>query len=277
MSMGGNPTLMVDVMANTAMLGTGLAQAEAQVRQTSSRMGAAMDGGLGAGMNSMLRRFAMPAMFLQIGDRIARSIADGMGQNRDIFDTFAKLASNAVEGIPLAGAFDRMIRKRGGTQFGISIDELMVRELLFGETPLPNQLGGGTFRSAGGGVVGSIPGLEPLLRSIFGDYFPKVSEVRGGVSPSTDPRRIESRIAFLQEQLQQAERLPTRSEMLTQQLGKVMGGSFGQIDTAIGSFKFAQETTESTAELVRQAVKQVDIMIEIRSAMDELKKLTTSN
>jgi hypothetical protein len=276
MSMGGNPTLMVDVMANTAMLGTGLAQAEAQVRQSSSRMGAAMDGGLGAGMNSMLKRFAMPAMYLQIGDRIARSLAEGMGKNRDLFDTLTNLTRDAVEGIPIIGSFQKMLDKADATNFGVSARELMLRKYLFGEMPMPNEIGG-TFRSGTGGIVGGIPGLEPFLRGLLGDYFPKVSEVRGGVSASVDPRRVEARIAFLQSQLQEAQRLPSRSELLTQQIDKVMGGSFGQVGTAVGSFKFAQETTESTAELVKQAVKQVDIMMEIREAMDELKKLTTSN
>jgi hypothetical protein len=240
MSMGGNPTLMVDVMANTAMLGTGLAQAEAQVRQSSSRMGAAMDGGLGAGMNSMLRRFAMPAMYLQMGDRIARGIADGMGKNRDIIETIHRLSRDAVESIPIIGSFQKMLDKASENEFGVRGDELKLRKYLFGETPLPNELGGGTFRSATGGIVGGIPGLEPFLRGLLGEYFPKVSEVRGGVSAAVDPRRVEARIAFLQSQLQEAQRLPSRSELLTQQIDKVMGGSFGQVGTAVGSFKFAQ-------------------------------------
>jgi hypothetical protein len=64
---------------------------------------------------------------------------------------------------------------------------------------------------------------------------------------------------------------------MSQQLSKVLGGSMGSVDTALGQFKFAQETTESTAQLVKTASKQVEIMLEIRKEMELLKKLTTAN
>jgi hypothetical protein len=276
MSMGANPSLMVDVMANTAMLGTSLAQAEAQVRQSSTKMGQSVDGALGKGFTSMISRFAMPAMYLQIGDKIARSIADGMGQNRDIFDTLTRLTRDAVDGIPLAGAFQRMLDKAEATRFGISAREIMLRNYLFGETPMPVEMGRGTYRTSTGGLLGGIPGLEPILRSILGDFFPKVG-ARGGLTQSADPRRIEARIAYLQERLEQTQRIPSRSEMMAQELSKVMGGSMGTIDTALGSFKFAQESTESMADLVKRANTQVTLMMEIRDEMKELRKLTTAN
>jgi len=272
---GGNPSLTVSMLADSSGLGTGLAQAEAQVRQSANRMGRAVDGALGRGLNQMFNRFTSAGFFLQIGDTVARGIADGIGKNRDIYEQIMNVATQAFESIPIAGALWTATRKQDMTKVGIGLQEQLQRLFLFGESQMGPEGSSQAFRSAEGGLIGQIPGLEQLLRSVMGDYFPKVGEK--GTFYNLDPRAVEARIMFLQKQLEETERLPTRSELMSQQLSKVLGGSMGSVDTALGQFKFAQETTESTAQLVKTASKQVEIMLEIRKEMELLKKLTTAN
>jgi hypothetical protein len=88
---------------------------------------------------------------------------------------------------------------------------------------------------------------------------------------------LENRIIRLQGALQQAQPVPTRSEMLSEQLSRQMGGAMGQAQTALGTFKFAQMGADAQAEIARNVEKQVDLMMQIRDATEELRKLTASN
>jgi len=254
--MGANPSLMVDVMANTAMLGTGLAQAEAQVKQSANRMGTVADqmsGNFGKGLQSMLFRFAGPAFAVGVADRFARTFIKELENNRPFQTQLTNIFVDTIESLPLIGAVGTAL-KSGGTIPGQGIGPLqaIVNLLTRGELPVPEQLGGGVFRLGRGGGFG--PATDPVMQAA----------------------QLQARIERLQGSL--ATNQPkTREELLSQELSRTMGGAFGSVSTAVGTFKFAQESADAQAELVRAANKQVDIMLRIQEAMTELRKLSTAN
>lgn len=277
MSVGGNPSLIIDTLVNTAALGTGLRQAEAQVAQSASTMTRQMDrftNAWGGAAESMLLRFAGPAFAIAAADKFARAFADGLAKNRTIFSSVESAYFSALEGLPVVGAGYSIIRSKLPTVQGVGAAELGLRRLLFGERPVTQESGGGIMRSEEGGLIGRL-GIEDFLESIIPGGLGTVR--RGGISPVTDPRMAESRVAFLQEQLRKVTPQPTRSELLSEQLSRQMGGAMGQAQTALGTFKFAQMGADSQAEIAKSVSKQVDLMMQIRDATEELRKLTASN
>lgn len=137
MSMGANPSLMVGVMADTSALGSGLAQAEAQVRSSAARMGTIIDqrmnqfgpqiiGGLTRGLSAM---FA-----LQAADAAIRATSDAFRNDRDIPDAILEAMQKTFSSIPIFGAIqDALIPvgERIGQSFAESFVDTMQREFGF--------------------------------------------------------------------------------------------------------------------------------------------------
>ena len=107
MSMGANPSLMVGVMADTSQLGSGLSQAEAQVRTSANRIGAIIDqrmkqfgpqiiGGLTRGISGM---FA-----LQAADAAIRATSDAFRNSRDIPEAILESLQKTFSSVPVFGA-----------------------------------------------------------------------------------------------------------------------------------------------------------------------------
>ena len=253
---GGNPSLIIDTLVNTAQLGTGLRQAEAQVAQSTMRMTQQTDRFAqkwGAGIEGVFMRFAGPAFALQIGDQLARGIADGIQKNQNLYQVLEQLNFEIGKSLPIIGPLFAA-QQRAGTSniFGVSAGEAIFNFLQKAQIPVPEQLGGGNFQLGRGG-----------------GFVPAEGQQR--------QRDLENRIIRLQGALQQAQPVPTRSEMLSEQLSRQMGGAMGQAQTALGTFKFAQMGADAQAEIARNVEKQVDLMMQIRDATEELRKLTASN
>lgn len=253
---GGNPSLIIDTLVNTAQLGTGLRQAEAQVAQSTMRMTQQTDRFAqkwGAGIEGAFMRFAGPAFAIQIGDQLARGIATGIERNQTLFRTLEDISYGITSSMPIVGPIYEASRKaRQVPGQGKSIDEVILDFFFKRQIPVPEQLGGGNYQFGPGG--GFVP-AEGAQRQA----------------------QLEARIQRLQESLRQAQPMPTRSEMMSEQLSRQMGGAMGQAQTALGTFKFAQMGADAQAEIARNVEKQVDLMMQIRDATEELRKLTASN
>jgi len=104
---GANPSLTVDVMANNAMLGSGLAQAEAQVRQSAGRMGSVVDqqmGKFGSQFAGIMARGLGAGMALQMTDASIRAIADAIRNNKDIPEAVLTALQKSFSSVPVFGA-----------------------------------------------------------------------------------------------------------------------------------------------------------------------------
>ena len=278
---GGNPSLIIDTLVNTAQLGTGLRQAEAQVAQSASRMTQQVDKfgqAWGGASSAMMLRFAGPAFAVAMADKFARTFADAITKRAGIIAGAIEGIYEAGASVPLLGVFPEFARRNFPMEQGIPLGERRFRRLLYGEQVLPEDapggLGGMTFRSGTGGLLGFF-GVDDLLERMYPGLLATVP--RGGVSAPNDPRQVEYRIQQLQRRLQDTQPVPTRSEMLSEQLSRQMGGAMGQAQTALGTFKFAQMGADAQAEIARNVTKQVDLMMQIRDATEELRKLTASN
>lgn len=278
---GGNPSLIIDTLVNTAQLGTGLRQAEAQVAQSTARMTQQVDTfgkAWGGATGAMMMRFAGPAVAIAMADKFARTFADTLEKRTGIIASAMESVVGAMASVPVVGVIPELARRNIPMEQGIPLGERRIRRLLLGEEVLPENapggLGGMTFRSGTGGLLGFL-GVDDLLERMYPGVLATVP--RGGVSAPTDPRQVEYRIQQLQRQLQDTQPQPTREEMLSEQLSRQMGGAMGQAQTALGTFKFAQMGADTQAEIARNTSRQVDLMIQIREATDELKKLSTSN
>lgn len=281
MSVGGNPSLIIDTLVNTAALGTGLRQAEAQVAQSATNMTRQVDKfgrAWGNSTDMMLMRIAGPAFAIGMADKFARNFADALMRNSGAINASFEAVIGGLESVPVTGVAASIARRMMPMTQGISVGEARLRRLLLGETILPENvpggLGGRTFRSESGGLLGML-GIDELIDSIIPGGLQTVP--RGGISQSTDPRRAEYRLQQLQKELAQMQPQPTRSELLSEQLSRQMGGAMGQAQTALGTFKFAQMGADSQAEIAKSVSKQVDLMMQIRDATEELRKLTASN
>lgn len=253
---GGNPSLIIDTLVNTSQLGTGLRQAEAQVAQSTMRMTQQTDRFAqkwGSGIEAAFMRFAGPVFAIQIGDQLARGIADGIRKNQNLFQIMEELNFEIGKTLPILGPLFAA-QQRAGTSdiLGVSAGEMIFNFLHKAQIPVPEQLGGGNFQLGRGG-----------------GFVPAEGQQR--------QRDLENRIQRLQRAMIEAQPVPTRGEMLSEQLSRQMGGAMGQAQTALGTFKFAQMGADAQAEIARNVTKQVDLMMQIRDATEELRKLTASN
>lgn len=253
---GGNPSLIIDTLVNTSQLGTGLRQAEAQVSQSAARMTTQVDRFAqkwGTGIQSALLRFAGPAFAIQIGDQFARGLAEGIQRNETLFRTFENIGYSIASGTPIVGPIFAAQQRAGEMKgMGMSVQEAVLDLLVNRRLPVPEILGGGKFQLGPGGGFVAAEGAQRVAQ-------------------------LEARIQRLQGALQQAQPVPTRGEMMSDMLSRQMGGAMGQAQTALGTFKFAQMGADTQSEIAKSVAKQVDLMIDIRNATEELRKLTASN
>lgn len=259
MSMAGmDASLRVGIYADTAQLGSSLAQAEAQVRQSAGNMGRQTDALMKkwtAGLGSMVAGALGPMAAIGAADKFARSFADAITKNKSIPRALENAFLDMVSAIPVVGALgafrgsQTLSAGMGGGGMFETLYNLIARRQL----PFPEQLGGGVFR--------------------FGEG--------AGLFPSTDPEfraaQLQARIQRLQGQLT-ANQPRTFEDLMAEELGKVSKGAMGEVSTALGTFRFAQESASAQAELVAAARTQVDLIMRIEKAMQELKGLVgTSN
>jgi len=252
---GANPSLTVGILADTSGLGTGLAQAEAQVSQSANRIGSSVDAisrKWSKGIEGMFLKFAGPMFALQAADTFARSFGDALSKNQSFFSAIENALYSIANTIPVVGAVYEQRRLRTRTKFGLSLDEIIFDYIVKNQVPVPEMLGGGTFQFGRGGA---------------------------GFQPATDPRmraaNLEQRIERLTAQLGTSA-AKTREELFAEQIGR-MGPDVASVQTAIGTYRIAQDSASAQAKMVDAVNKQVDIMLRIQEATEELKKLQFTN
>jgi hypothetical protein len=134
MSMAGNPSLIVDVLANNAQLGTGLRSAEAQVTASAGRMGKLVDAQMGKFSTQIvgtLSRGLSAMVAVQAADAAIRATTEAFRNNRDIPDAILESMQRTFSSVPIFGAIqDALIPlgERLGTSIAQSAVGVMQRE-----------------------------------------------------------------------------------------------------------------------------------------------------
>lgn len=104
---GGNPSLIIDTLVNSAGLGVGLRNAEAQVTASATRMGTAVDaqmGKFGTQLAGGLARGLSAMMAIQAADAAIRATTDAFRNNRDIPDAILESLQKTFSSLPIFGA-----------------------------------------------------------------------------------------------------------------------------------------------------------------------------
>ena len=170
MSIAGNPSLIVDVVANNAQLGTGLRAAEAQVMASASRMGTAVDaqmGKFGTQLAGTLTRGLSAMVAVQATDAAIRATTDAFRNNRDIPEAILESLQKTFSSIPIFGALqDALI------PLGERLGESMAQSLL---GVLQRELG--LFR----GIMFSDRGNEQLIK----ERQDELARLRARIDPGT--------------------------------------------------------------------------------------------
>lgn len=131
---GGNPSLIIDTLVNSAGLGVGLRNAEAQVTASAARMGTAVDREMGKFGNQLVGGLArgMSAMVaIQATDAAIRAATDAFRNNRDIPDAILESLQKTFSSIPIFGALQDALIPLGeklGESMARSAVEVMQRE-----------------------------------------------------------------------------------------------------------------------------------------------------
>lgn len=134
MSIEGNPSLIVDVVANSATLGNGLRAAEAQVTASATRMGTAVDAQMskfGTQLAGTLSRGLSAMVAVQAADAAIRAATDAFKNNRDIPDAILESLQKTFSSIPIFGALQDALIPLGeklGESMARSAIDVMQRE-----------------------------------------------------------------------------------------------------------------------------------------------------
>lgn len=131
---GGNPSLIIDTLVNSAGLGAGLRNAEAQVTASAARMGTAVDREMGKFGNQLvggLARGLSAMVAIQAADAAIRAATDAFKNNRDIPDAILESLQKTFSSIPIFGALQDALIPLGeklGESMARSAVEVMQRE-----------------------------------------------------------------------------------------------------------------------------------------------------
>lgn len=118
---GGNAAMTLDFVVSTAQLGTGLAQAEAQVRQSASNIGSVIDrqmSNFGNQFASMLAKGIGAGIVLHAADSLIRGISDAFKNQRDIPNAILESLQSSFRSVPIGGAMmDALLTADAGQAF----------------------------------------------------------------------------------------------------------------------------------------------------------------
>jgi len=121
---GGNPSLEIDVFANTSRLPSTLADAERQVQQATQKVGRTVDDGFGKFANSITRKLGAAigaGLAIRLVDDALRKVAQGLEQSQGVKEIGAAIGNGIVEsirGVPIAGALMDLSSQIGDLAFG---------------------------------------------------------------------------------------------------------------------------------------------------------------
>ena len=283
---GGAAALTIDVLTNLAGLGSGLAQAEAQVSQSATNMGKKVDAALGQSMGQRILGGLKGALGAAAVADLVGNLASRMNKEFGaIFDPFEIMKGGLedfVRGIPVmgpaimnaAGVFQKY-----GEELGIRFAEGLLNPSARGQTVSPRfhagtEAGYGPMMSYLGRsllaninpiamVATGISGTNPLLsgetfRSPFGVPVGPNEKMIGG---------LRDELAVLLSREKTRLQADERSQMIAQRLQV----GYGQVDTAFGAFKFASgDPAKASQDILKSAQDQLVVQERIRIILETI-------
>lgn len=263
---GGAAAVIVDIMANASQLGQTLQQAEKQVQQSAEKMGKQMDtagGGVGGRLaNAMRGKGALIGSAVQ---SFAQSMTDDLKmqveRRGDLGDSLGKGLRESLKVIP-----------HWSVQLGLVLADAI--------TPVGERageaLGNAMFAGANKEFVEANAGFEEGTAYSIGDYISDVWNNRTTRSVGRGVRKIANQnlisgrmdeLAALQAEQQILAMEDQRGRMIQSRLHMGMG----QVQTAIGTYKFGFGSPEEASKrVIDAAMKQLVALERIEAIVKEI-------
>jgi hypothetical protein len=288
MSTGGGSAaaaLTIDVLTNLAGLGSGLAQAEAQVGQAASNMGRKMDAALGQSMSQRLMTGLKSAFSVAAVADLVGTIADQMnrqfGSRLDFFKVVQGSINDFVRSVPVLGAPVGNVAslfERYGEEIGLRFAEGMLNGQAQGVTSARRFHAGTSPRAE------DLPWYMQMLTPTAG-----YATAAAGGNPMTAPYGIgtargdmmgvpvganENMISGLRDELAELMARQTllmrqdeRSRMIQSRLPMVQG----EVQAAFGTFRFGVGGPEQASrEVVKIAGQQLQAQDRIKQIIETI-------
>lgn len=271
----GATALVVDILTNTSQLGTGLAQAEAQITTSANRMGKQMESAGGGMAEGILRSF-VPKLTLALGvtaaDRIVKSLKEGMQKRTLQGEWILESLQTGGSYIPVAGQVADMMRPYG-EQAGRGFMESFF-EALTAARAAQGGLGPiifGNDRFFEGTEFGLMDWLNSQLDMIFGEGLGSTRPLQPFGVPM---RPNENLIVARQEEyarLTAEQQILNQQDIRSQMVERRIQVGMGQVGTALGTFSMAfGDPADASRRVYDAAMKQVVALDRIKSIVEEM-------
>ena len=271
---GADASINISVMTDTSALGTGLSQVEAQVAQSTSKVGKNVDDQMTRVANTIagkMKAIVAGAFIVNIVDQSFKAAFDKLRAG----GTFAEAGIAMGEGIeqglrsvPIAGTF------------GAGLADLFLSGLDSVLDYIPDWLKDldrtvSSYRP--GGWIGQV--LFPLMGGMLSGVEDMRTEAKQAQSRQEavemQQREAQQRNIALRTQLFQAEQAMNAgmgTSPLQEQISRMAGSAVQGVDTATGTYRFATggSPQEASRRLVAAANEQVRLLAEIKELQQQI-------
>jgi hypothetical protein len=282
---GAAAALTIDVLTNLAGLGSGLAQAEAQVGQAATNMGRKMDAALGPSLgdrivNGIKGAMSAATVATVIGN-VANQFNKEFGARIDFFDAMHNAMRDSIRQIPVAGpAADSIIEtfRKYGEEAGIAFAEAFLSN--GGNVQSAPRFHPGTATGIGQAMpLISAAMLAPIM-AMFPSFAPYFLEQAASIersvlpSPGVPIGPNEQMISGMRDELAELmarqtllARQDERSRMIQSRLPMVQG----EVQAAFGTFRFGVGGPEQASrEVVKIAGQQLQAQDRIKQIIETI-------
>jgi len=282
---GGAAALTIDVLTNLAGLGSGLAQAEAQVSQSATNMGKKVDAALGQSMGQRIISGLKGALGVAAVADVIGNVADRMnkefGARIDFFEVMRGSLGDLVRSVPILGGPVSSVAgmfERYGEEIGIRFAEGLMNGQARGITSAPR------FHAGTSAGAENLPWWAQMLNPTLGYAI-----ASGGGNPVTSPYGVgtarmpspgvavgpnEAMIGGLRDELAvllSREQIRTQTDARSQMIAQRMQMGYGQVDTAFGTMKFAAgDPAKASQDILKAAQDQLVVQDRIRIILDTI-------
>ena len=283
---GGAAALTIDILTNLAGLGSGLAQAEAQVNQSATNMGKKVDAALGQSMGQRIIGGLKGALGAAAVADLVGNLANRMNKEFGaIFDPFEIMKGGLedfVRGIPVMGPAIMSaagVMQKYGEELGMRFAEGLLNPSAQGQTISPrfhagSEAGYGPMLSYFGRAA--LMNLNPLVMgaSIATGQHPFFSgetfRSPFGVPIGPNERMIGGLRDELAELLSR-EQIRTQTDARSQMIAQRLQLGYGQVDTAFGAFRFAGgDPAQVSRDILKSALDQLRVQERIGMILETL-------
>ena len=282
---GGAAALTIDVLTNLAGLGSGLAQAEAQVSQSATNMGKKVDAALGQSMGQRIigglkNALGVAAVADLIGN-VAERMNKEFGARLDFFEVMRGSLGDLVKSVPILGSPVSSVAgmfERYGEEIGIRFAEGLMNGQARGITSAPR------FHAGTTSGVEDLPWWAQMLNPTVGYAI-----ASSGGNPVTSPYGVgtarmpgpgiavgqnENLISGLRDELSvllAREQIRTQTDARSQMIAQRLQLGYGQVDTAFGTMKFAAgDPAKASQDILKSAQDQLVVQERIRIILETI-------